>query len=100
MGEGNSILASFLPLRLLGRLYPEYGARPTVAKLSGATLFMDVSRYTALVEQLARRGQTGLEEIPRLLNLAYSHSVNEIMRNGGEVLRFSGDSFLAYWPAE
>ncbi|MBO9433772.1 AAA family ATPase [Ruegeria sp. R13_0] len=100
MGEGNSILASFLPLRLLGSMYPRHRARPSVVRLSGAALFVDVSRYTALVEQLARRGQTGLEEIPKLLDQTYSRSANQIMANGGEVLSFSGDSFLAYWPAD
>ena len=51
-----------------------------------AVMFIDVSRYTAFVEQFARRGQGGLERIPALLGRSYARCVERICDNGGEVL--------------
>jgi class 3 adenylate cyclase len=93
------LLESFLPLRLLGRLYGTDGKCPTAIEFPAAVLFIDVSRFTALVEQLARRGHGGLEEVPKLLSLSYDRCAEQIGARGGEVLYFAGDSLLAYWAA-
>jgi class 3 adenylate cyclase len=53
-----------------------------------------------LVEQLARRGQEGLEKISELLSLSYGRCADEICDRGGEVLYFEGDSLVAYWSAD
>ncbi|MCP3446153.1 AAA family ATPase [Bradyrhizobium sp. CCGUVB14] len=94
------LLESFLPIGLLARLHGTAGIRPAVIKFPAAVIFVDVSRYTALVEQLARRGQEGLEQIPRLLGLSYTRCAECVSKHGGEVLCFAGDSLLAYWPAD
>jgi len=94
------LLESFLPVGLLARLHGTAGVRPAAIQLPAAVIFIDVSRYTALVEQLARRGQEGLEQIPRLLSLSYTRCAECISKHGGEVLCFAGDSLLAYWPAD
>jgi class 3 adenylate cyclase len=94
------LLESFLPIRMLARLYGSEGTRPASTEFPAAVMLIDVSRYTALVEQLARRGQEGLENVPKLLNLSYARCAERIADSGGEVLCFSGDSLLVYWPAE
>ena len=93
------LLESFLPLKLLTRVHVA-GDRPVAVTFPAAVLFVDVSRYTALVEQLARRGQGGLERISRLLSLSYGRCADQICDRGGEVLYFEGDSLVAYWAAE
>ena len=90
----------FLPLKLLGRIFGMDGVRPAAIQFPAAVMFIDVSRYTGLVEQLARRGQEGLEEIPRLLNLSYARCAEYVSDRRGEVLCLAGDSLLAYWPAD
>jgi hypothetical protein len=100
MKETGRLLESFLPLKLLGRLHGTRGDRPAAVEFPAAVLFVDVSRYTALVEQLARRGQAGLEKIPSLLSLSYGRCTEQIYNRGGEVLYFEGDSLLAYWAAD
>jgi class 3 adenylate cyclase len=94
------LLESFLPLKLLGRMHGTRGERPAAIEFPAAVLFVDVSRYTALVEQLARRGQGGLEKISKLLSHSYGHCTEQIYDRGGEVLYFEGDSLLAYWAAD
>lgn len=100
MKETGRLLESFLPLKLLGRIHGTRGDRPAAVEFPAAVLFVDVSRYTALVEQLARRGQAGLEKIPSLLSLSYGRCTEQIYNRGGEVLYFEGDSLLAYWAAD
>ena len=94
------LLESFLPLKLLGRIHGASGDRPAAVEFAAAVLFVDVSRYTALVEQLARRGQAGLEKISRLLSLSYGRCADQICDRGGEVLYFEGDFLVAYWAAD
>jgi class 3 adenylate cyclase len=94
------LLESFLPIGLLARIHGTAGVRPAAVRFPAAVIFVDVSRYTALVEQLARRGQEGLERIPRLLSLSYTHCADCVSNHKGEVLCFAGDSLLAYWPAD
>ena len=97
---GGQLLESFLPVQLLSRLHAAGRIRPSAVEFPAAVMFVDVSRYTALVEQLARRGKEGLEKIPSLLNLSYSRSVEMVYDRGGEVLHIVGDAMLAYWPAD
>src|SRR5918999_2085874 len=89
-----------LPLRLLGRIHGREGRRPNAVQFPAVVMFIDVSRYTALVEQLARRGRDVLEDLPRLLTLSYGRCSDYVASHGGEVLYFAGDSLLAYWDAE
>ena len=98
--DPGSILASFLPLHLLAKMHGTQGTRPAAVEFPAAVMFVDVSRYTALVEQLTRRGQEGLEQIPSLLSASYSRCVEQVYDRGGEVLYLGGDSLLAYWPAD
>jgi hypothetical protein len=43
------LLASFLPLELLGRIHGPRGDRPATVEFPAAVMFVDVSRSTALV---------------------------------------------------
>src|SRR5262245_12159183 len=100
MEQAEPLLDDFLPLRLLGRIHGMRGDRPAAVEFPAAVLFVDVSRYTTLVEQLSRRGQGGLEQIPKLISQSYDRCAQQIFDRGGEVLYFAGDSLLAYWPAD
>lgn len=90
-------LGGLLPLDLLRQLHGADGARPNFVRLTGAALLIDVSRYTALVESLSHRGQSGMEQIPKTLDQPYSLCVEQIVSRGGDVYRFTGDSILAFW---
>jgi class 3 adenylate cyclase len=100
MNARHFLLEDFLPLTLLGQIYSSDGRLPAAIQFPAAVMFIDVSRYTALVEQLAHRGQEGLEELPRLLSLSYGRCSEYVSSLGGEIIYFAGDSLLAYWPAD
>ncbi|VIO73307.1 hypothetical protein CI1B_49120 [Bradyrhizobium ivorense] len=100
MNGNHSLLDDFLPLKLLDRIHGSEGRRPAAIRFPAAVMFVDVSRYTALVEQLAHRGRKGLEELPRLLSTSYGRCSEHVVELGGELLYFAGDSLLAYWDTE
>src|SRR3954471_10488815 len=71
MTEIGRLCDAFLPTELLGRIHGAHGDRPAATEFPAAVLFADVSRYTALVERLAQRGQGGLEKIAHRLSDSY-----------------------------
>ncbi len=70
------------------------------SRTRGAVLFADVSGFTALtirlVAALGRR--RGAEEVARHLDRLYDQLINEVTRVGGNVIGFSGDAILCWFP--
>jgi len=75
---------------------------PTEAKVahnSAAILFADVSGFTPLTEALAQRGTEGPEELTRLLNRYFGWMIAFAEAEGGEVVKFGGDSLTVVFAA-
>ena len=100
MKERQFLIGDVLPQNLLARLHGTEGRRPAAVEFPAAVMFIDVSRYTALVEQLARRGREGLGDLPNILSLSYGRCSEYVADLGGEVVYFAGDSLIAYWVAD
>ncbi len=62
-----------------------------------ATLFADISGFTALTERFAAQGASGTEELTRVLNDYFGRLVGRIHARGGDVVKFAGDALLAIW---
>lgn len=89
--SGANSAAQFVPVRLLAFLPPDDGT----AQLSGAVLTADLSNFTGLTEALAKKaGAEGAELVSRELNQAFGPAIDAVMRQGGEVVKFSGDGLL------
>jgi class 3 adenylate cyclase len=91
--------AAYLP-RVLLRHLTDTPDR-TLRMLDGTCVFIDVSGFTKLSEQLARRGgREGAEQLAdaigtcfeRLLTVAYAH--------GGSLLKFGGDALLLHFEGD
>jgi class 3 adenylate cyclase len=57
-----------------------------------------ISGFTALSERLAERGPEGVEELTQVLNAYFGQLIDLITAHGGDVVKFSGDALLAFWP--
>ncbi|MCX6021340.1 MAG: adenylate/guanylate cyclase domain-containing protein, partial [Chloroflexi bacterium] len=94
-------LVQYVPV-LVAQRYAN-GAAPALAPstegFSGAALFADITGFTALAEQLARRGPVGAEELGDLLNRYFRQLIALIEAHGGDVVKFAGDGLLAVWNA-
>ncbi|GEM_PF-484817 len=73
---------------------------PWTHKLKGGLLFVDVRNFTAMTEEVTRRGHYGVEVITRLLNGYYELVYEVVRRHGGEIVKFAGDAFLAVFLGE
>ena len=93
-------LTSYLPLLLARRVAasPQPPLAPEVDTLAAAVLFADISGFTALTEQLTRRGPSGLEVLTDVLNGYFGRLVALILDQGGDILKFAGDALIAIWP--
>ncbi len=65
---------------------------------SAAAMFVDVSGFTSMTEQLMRHGKVGAESISDILNTVFNPLIEAVYRNGGFVTGFAGDAFTAVFP--
>ncbi|MFO7735836.1 MAG: tetratricopeptide repeat protein [bacterium] len=63
-----------------------------------SAIFVDISGFTAMTENLMSYGKEGGEEISKFLNAVFTPLICEIYRNGGFVTTFAGDAFTAVFP--
>ena len=66
----------------------------------GPVLFADISGFTDLTEQLARKGAGGTEELTSILNSYFSRLLELVSDHGGDTLKMAGDGLVVAWEAE
>ncbi|XP_044265856.1 adenylate cyclase type 10-like isoform X2 [Tribolium madens] len=64
-------------------------------KYDACFLFGDVSGFTELCEKYTKTGVAGPSRMTQVLNKYLGSMVQEVMSHNGDVLKFSGDAFLA-----
>ena len=78
---------------------PKIPATPQTNRMQAAVLFADISGFTPLTEALGQRGLEGPEELTRVLNRYLSWMIAFVEAEGGEVVKFGGDSLTVVFPA-
>jgi len=68
-------------------------------RFDAAILFVDISGFTTLTEQLDLSGPTGVEQIAEILNDTFATLIDVIREYGGDVVKFAGDALWAIWPS-
>lgn len=92
-------LAAYLPLTLTRQVVSQSMPTPGVARwITAATIFADLSGFTAMSEELATDGPRGAEELNRTLLLTFTPMINAIHDAGGAVAHFHGDAMMVYFP--
>ncbi|XP_075228174.1 adenylate cyclase type 10-like [Lycorma delicatula] len=92
------IFATLLPSELINQ-YPLEGKTRT--HFVGILLFGDVSGFTALCEKyFAEGGKGGTYKLTATLNSYIGAMVDVIYSYGGDIIKFSGDAFLAVWKVK
>jgi class 3 adenylate cyclase len=65
---------------------------------AAATLYADISGFTALTESLMQQGKEGAEILSEQLNRIFVPLVQTIHAHHGWIATFAGDAFLAIFP--
>jgi predicted ATPase/class 3 adenylate cyclase len=66
----------------------------------GTAAFVDVSGFTALSEQLARKGREGAEQIAEVIGRVFESMLAVAYDGGGSLLKFGGDALLLWFDGE
>ncbi len=91
-------LTSYLPLRVRRRLLEGLPELPLADTFEGALLIADISGFTRMTEQMARRGRKAVETLRALINGYFDELIDRVDLHGGEVMSFTGDGLIAVWP--
>ena len=81
-------------------LSPQPAGEPTGDMYHGVFLFVDVSGFTPLSENLKSLGIAGAERITEIINGLFSELVSALFEHGGTLLKFGGDALLGLFRAE
>ena len=66
----------------------------------GSAVFADVSGFTALSEQLARKGREGAEQITDTIGGNFASILKVAYENGASLLKFGGDALLLWFQGD
>jgi len=73
---------------------------PLQQELETVAVFLDVSGFTKLTENLSSKGSLGAELLGFYLNRYFERLVKIISKYGGDVVKFAGDAMIVLWPPE
>jgi len=63
----------------------------------GTVAFVDISGFTKLSEQLARKGREGSEQITEVIGNSFESILEAAYGNGASLLKFGGDALLLWF---
>ncbi len=66
----------------------------------GTAAFVDISGFTQLSEQLARKGREGAEQITDAIGNSFESILRVAYENGASLLKFGGDALLLWFEGE
>jgi class 3 adenylate cyclase/tetratricopeptide (TPR) repeat protein len=66
----------------------------------GTAAFVDISGFTQLSEQLARKGREGAEQITDAIGNSFESMLRVAYENGASLLKFGGDALLLWFEGE
>jgi len=72
----------------------------TRGELDAATLFIDISGFTTVVDTLMQHGQAGAETLAQLMSAIFAPLVDAVYVQGGFITGFAGDAFTAVFQPE
>lgn len=79
-------------------IYKQYQAGRGRGRFDAASLFVDISGFTALTETLMQHHRDGAEVLTDVLNQIFAPIVHQVYARGGFITTFAGDAFTAVFP--
>ena len=76
----------------------KYAAGETSGQFEAATLFVDMSGFSAMTSALMEHGQHGAEVMAMVMRAIFDPLVEAVYEQGGFITVFAGDAFTAVFP--
>ncbi|MBC8312676.1 MAG: tetratricopeptide repeat protein [Candidatus Cloacimonetes bacterium] len=67
-------------------------------EIDSTTMFIDISGFTEMTENLMKNGNEGAEILTEIINEIFTPSIEKIYQYNGFVSTFAGDAFTAIFP--
>jgi class 3 adenylate cyclase/tetratricopeptide (TPR) repeat protein len=68
--------------------------------VEGTAAFVDISGFTKLSEQLAKKGKEGAEQITEIIGRSFESILQVAYDRGGSLLKFGGDALLLWFEGD
>ena len=68
--------------------------------VDGSIAFVDISGFTKLSEQLAKKGKIGAEELAETIGTCFARLLGVAYGNGGGLVKFGGDALLLLFTGD
>jgi class 3 adenylate cyclase/predicted ATPase len=95
------LVGAYIPVALIREILQDGLPKPgETCALLAATMFADMSGFTAMSEELGKDGPRGAEELNQVLLLTFTAMIDMIHEMGGAVSHFYGDAMSVYFPDE
>ncbi|HEY3178203.1 MAG TPA: tetratricopeptide repeat protein [Casimicrobiaceae bacterium] len=88
----------YVPRTVQQHLVDEPGSRCWIAE--GTAVFVDISGFTQLSEQLARKGREGAEQITDAISDSFESILLVAYKHEGGLLKFGGDALLLWFHGD
>ena len=95
---GATRLALYVPRILQERLAAGDPSRGWTAE--GTAVFVDISGFTKLSEELASKGREGAEQITEVIGRSFESILTVAYDAGGSLLKFGGDALLLWFVGD
>ena len=69
-------------------------------QFAAATIFIDISGFTAMTQTLMKNGKEGAEILTSIINNIFTPAIDAIYDNCGFISTFAGDAFTAIFPLD
>jgi tetratricopeptide (TPR) repeat protein/class 3 adenylate cyclase len=73
----------------------KYQKQEKSGSFSAATMFLDISGFTAMTEALMQHGNEGAEILALIINRIFEPVIETVYQGGGFISTFAGDAFTA-----
>jgi class 3 adenylate cyclase/tetratricopeptide (TPR) repeat protein len=80
-------------------IFEQYQLGKQYGRFEAATLFLDISGFTAMTQTLMAHGKEGAEVMAALINQIFDPIIHAIYAREGFVAGFAGDALTAIFPA-
>jgi class 3 adenylate cyclase/tetratricopeptide (TPR) repeat protein len=92
------VLVPYVPRLLLGWLAESPGE--LLREVDGSMVFVDISGFTKMSEQLAKKGKIGAEEVTDVISSVFARLLAVAYGNGGGLIKFGGDALLLLFDGD
>lgn len=84
-------LLSYVPRSLISMYIknPAPPKEPQITNFKAAVMFVDISGFTQLTEQMTQMGNAGVEEIAKHISKYFGQVIDRIHSYNGDVLKFA-----------